>query len=153
MFVHAGHTGILRTRLNLKIRSQQLSICTGSEKRVTIKIRVRNINILPSPLAECQYCFASVIKAVAKEHMPWKWVNKCDQAFNEVKRLTAAINTYPNYLDPSLPLVLATDARPYGIGAVLSSLTSAGEIKPIHFASRTLSKAEQNYSQLDLGRT
>jgi len=43
---------------------------------------------------------------------------------------------------------LASDASPYGIGAVLSTSTPEGE-RPICFALRSLTKAEQNYSQLD----
>ena len=52
------------------------------------------------------------------------------------------------HFDPSKPLVLTTDASEYGIGAVLSHTTTDGE-HPIACFSRTLSKAESNYSQLD----
>lgn len=48
----------------------------------------------------------------------------------------------------SLPVTLACDASPTGIAAVLSHIVD-GEERPISFISRALTKAEQNYSQLD----
>ena len=51
--------------------------------------------------------------------------------------------------DDKLPLVLKCDASPYGLRAVLSHRMPDGSEKPVSFASRTLSKAEKNYSHLD----
>ncbi|KAL1446335.1 hypothetical protein WDU94_012228 [Cyamophila willieti] len=50
--------------------------------------------------------------------------------------------------DPHVPVVLATDASPYGIAAVLSHTIDNTE-HPIAYASRSLTSSEQNYSQLD----
>ena len=53
------------------------------------------------------------------------------------------------HYDPKFPLKLAYDASPVGIGAVLSHVMQDGTERPIAFASRTLTKTEQNYSQID----
>ena len=53
------------------------------------------------------------------------------------------------HYDPSLPLQLACDASPVGIGAVLSHVMTDGTKRPIAFASRTLTKTEQKYALID----
>ncbi|CAM4647097.1 unnamed protein product [Lepidochelys kempii] len=53
------------------------------------------------------------------------------------------------HFDPSLPLQLACDASPYGVGAVVSHIMPLGQERPIAFASHTLSKAETNYAQIE----
>ena len=52
------------------------------------------------------------------------------------------------HFDPALPVVLACDAGPVGVGCVLSQVTRDGE-RPIAFYSRSLSDAETRYSQTD----
>uniref|UniRef100_A0A1X7TWP3 Reverse transcriptase domain-containing protein n=1 Tax=Amphimedon queenslandica TaxID=400682 RepID=A0A1X7TWP3_AMPQE len=52
-------------------------------------------------------------------------------------------------LSPQHEIVLATDASAYGLGPVLSHVDESGNEKPVAFASKTLTPAEQNYSQLE----
>ena len=44
--------------------------------------------------------------------------------------------------------MLAADASSYGVGTVISHMLPSGEETPIAFASRTLTRSEENYAQL-----
>uniref|UniRef100_A0A3B1K3V1 Reverse transcriptase/retrotransposon-derived protein RNase H-like domain-containing protein n=1 Tax=Astyanax mexicanus TaxID=7994 RepID=A0A3B1K3V1_ASTMX len=78
----------------------------------------------------------------------WQWTSVCALAFQKAKALLVTQEVLTHY-NPELPLRLACDASPYGVGAVLSHVLPGGEEKPIAYASRTLSKAEQNYAQIE----
>lgn len=78
----------------------------------------------------------------------WDWDTACDRAFQHIKQLLSSAPILAHY-DPSLPLQLSCDASAYGVGAVLSHIFSDGQIRPIAYASRTLSRAEKGYSQLE----
>ncbi|KAL0098925.1 hypothetical protein PUN28_020833 [Cardiocondyla obscurior] len=76
------------------------------------------------------------------------WTNKQEQAFLQAKKAFLSNKILAHY-NPKLPLILATDASPYGVGAVLSQLHPDGTEKVIQYASQTLTKTQQNYSQID----
>ena len=78
----------------------------------------------------------------------WKWTRHCQKAFDSAKRLITSELVLTHY-DPSLPLRVACDASPYGIGSVLSHIMPDGEERPIAYASRSLNPAERNYAQID----
>ena len=69
-----------------------------------------------------------------------KWPKQCDKAFLKVKEMITSEQVLTHY-DPSLPLRLACDSSPVGIGPVLSHAMRDGTERPTASASRTLSKS------------
>ena len=78
----------------------------------------------------------------------WKWGKKQDEAYKESKEMLLSTKLLTHY-DPNRELILACDASPVGVGAVISHKMDDGTERPISFASRSLSAAEKNYSQID----
>ncbi|XP_056022163.1 uncharacterized protein K02A2.6-like [Ostrea edulis] len=76
------------------------------------------------------------------------WNSKREKSFQDIKELICSDKVLCHY-DPKLPLKLAADASPYGIGSVLSHVFPHGTERPIAFSSRTLNQAEKAYSQID----
>lgn len=98
---------------------------------------VKNMSTMLNPLY-------NLLKLNAK----WTWNDLCDQAFENIKKTLKSDNVLVHY-NLDLELRLTTDASSVGIGAILSHKFPTGEDKPIAFASRTLSEAEQKYSQIE----
>ena len=78
----------------------------------------------------------------------WLWTHQTQQVFQTSKQLLASAGVLVHY-DPALELIVAGDASDYGLGAVLSQKMRNGEERPVAFASRSLSAAEKNYSQVE----
>ncbi|XP_046744301.1 uncharacterized protein K02A2.6-like [Diprion similis] len=76
-----------------------------------------------------------------------KWTKDCKQAFENVKVMLC--NQVITHFDSTKPVVLACDASSYGVGAVILHIMQKGEERPIAFASKSLTKAEQNYAQIE----
>ena len=71
-----------------------------------------------------------------------------EEAFQAAKQ-ALPVNSLLVHYDSSKPLLLACDVSPKGLGAVLSHVMEVGQERPIAYASRTLTPAEQGYSQLE----
>ena len=82
---------------------------------------------------------------MTKKSASFKWTEDCQQAFDKLRHLLVSppILVFP---DSSKPFILDTDASDFGIGAVLSQVDDDGQERVVAYASRTLSKAERNYS-------
>lgn len=76
------------------------------------------------------------------------WTAAGEAAYQDIKNILISPQVLMLY-DPSLPLLLATDASQTGLGAVLSHRLSSGEERPIAYASRTMTSTEQRYLQID----
>lgn len=77
-----------------------------------------------------------------------KWNQELDETFNLIKKELMSKKVL-SYYNPELPLILTCDASNVGIGAVLAHKFPDGSEKPIEFASRTLSSAEQKYAAVE----
>ena len=83
-----------------------------------------------------------------RKQSTWTWGSEQQGAFDRVRGILTSDSVLVHY-DPSKPLLLACDASPYGVGAVLSHKLADGSERPVAYASRSLGPAEKKYSQLD----
>ena len=98
---------------------------------------IPNLSTLLQPLHE-----------LLQKGVKWEWSKECEEAFQRSKSELMAGRVLVPY-DEKRKLILACDASPYGVGAVISHVMDDGEEHPIAFASRTLTKSERNYSQIE----
>ena len=87
---------------------------------------------------------AKSLTNLLKKDVPFVWTNSQQLAFEQLKEklVTAPILIYPDF---TKPFILTCDASNYAISAILSQ-GDVGKDRPIAYASRTLNKAECNYS-------
>ena len=65
---------------------------------------------------------ATTLKALhqlLRQEIPWQWKQEQQKAFESAKELLQSADVLVHF-DPAKPLILATDASDYGVGAVLS---------------------------------
>ncbi|UYV68123.1 hypothetical protein LAZ67_5003116, partial [Cordylochernes scorpioides] len=83
-----------------------------------------------------------------KKEQKWKWETPEERAFKDIKEKLVH-STLLVHFDPRKRQILSCDASGVGIGAVLSQVQGDNDIRPVAFASRTLTPAEKKYSQLE----
>jgi len=86
--------------------------------------------------------------ALLQKDFRWEWSASCQEAFEETKKQLLSNRVLVHY-NPYLPLILACDTSPVGVGTVISHMMPDGYEKSIAFASRMIAKAENNYSHID----
>ena len=96
-----------------------------------------NLSVVLSPLYR-------LLQAKVK----WLWSREQSEAFREAKSLLQS-STLLVHFDGNKEIVVSGDASPYGLGAVLAHKMEDGSERPIAYASRILSSAEKNYSQIE----
>lgn len=83
-----------------------------------------------------------------KKETKFEWNEECDKAFQLVKDVIASDKVLTHF-NPNLPIKLTCDGSLNGIGAAYFHIMPDNSEKPIAFASKTLNKAESNYSTID----
>lgn len=88
---------------------------------------------------------AEPLNNLKKKGQYFIWSPECQHAFDQLKsHLTSSpVLGHPK---PDLPFIVYTDASETGLGAVLTQKTGGDSEQVIAYASRTLNKAEVNYS-------
>lgn len=91
---------------------------------------------------------AHPIYQLFKSDSDWNWSDDCQAACEKIKtEITSP--TFLTHFQKDLPVTLVCDASQVGVGAVLAHIMPDGAEKPLAFASRSLHKAEINYSQIE----
>ena len=82
-----------------------------------------------------------------RKDVPFHWSEECEDSFKRIEEVLTSSEVLAHF-DPKVPLGLACDASTTGIGAVLCHRYEDGTEKPIAYVPKTLTKTEQNYSQI-----
>ena len=145
------------TYLGHKISAEGLQPTDDKVKAVTSFPTPRDVAQLKAFLGKVNYyakflpnlsSILAPLYTLLQKNESWNWQEKQEAAFQEAKRMLTLGSLLTHY-DPDKELLLACDASPFGIGAVLSHKMEDGTERPVAFASRSLSKVEKNYAHLD----
>ena len=83
-----------------------------------------------------------------KNGVSFQWTKACQDAFQKFKKILSSELVLTHY-NPSLPIKVAADASNKGLGAFICHIYPDKSEKVIAHASRTLTPAEKNYSQIE----
>ncbi|OXU16546.1 hypothetical protein TSAR_007830 [Trichomalopsis sarcophagae] len=87
---------------------------------------------------------ARPLNSLLQKNKKWEWTPKVKKSFKVLKQALCEVPVLVS-VDMEKPLLLTTDASDGALGAVLSQ-GKPGENHPIAYMSRSLNKAEKNYS-------
>ena len=78
-------------------------------------------------------------------HKKFTWTREADLAFAKIKQ---KLNEAPfiSFFDPTLPIVLATDASDYALGAILMQMAGINDFRVIGCISKTFNESELKWS-------
>lgn len=88
------------------------------------------------------------LNRLRRKHVEFCWGEEEEKAFQQLKNALIDVTRLVPY-HSEFPLILATDASSYGVGAALSTRYPDGSERPIAFASKTLNDTEKRYSQIE----
>ena len=91
---------------------------------------------------------AAPLHNLLRKNTPWRWGKDQQSAFEKVKALLQSSDLLVHF-DPKKEIILAINASPFGVGAVLSHRMGDGSERPITYALHSLSVAERKYLQLN----
>lgn len=88
-----------------------------------------------------------ILRGLLKKNSSWLWGPKQEETFQKIKSMIASPQVL-SLFDPTKPTTVSADSSAYGLGAVL--LQKKGkELRPVAFASKSLTKTEKSYAQIE----
>ncbi|KAF7770963.1 hypothetical protein Agabi119p4_6937 [Agaricus bisporus var. burnettii] len=85
---------------------------------------------------------------LTRKGTPWNFSSEAWEAFETLKKAFTTAPVLTHWI-PDSQLIIETDASDYALAAILSTITSDGNIHPIAFHSRTFTAPELNYDTHD----
>ena len=73
--------------------------------------------------------------ALAKKHVKFHWLNKCEHEFNDLKHALLSAQVVLYHPDWTVPFQVHVDANKTWVGAMLT-LEKDGRLRPVRFVSR-----------------
>lgn len=143
--------------LGTEINADGFRASKDKVEAITNIARPRNKKELQSFLGMMNYHskfiknYADIVKPLyelLKKSTDFTWSKNCENAFTTAKERLKSREVLMFY-STHLPVKLTCDASPTGLGAVIAHVLPDKTEKPIAYASRILTPAEKNYSQLD----
>lgn len=83
-----------------------------------------------------------------KKDTEWCWSDDCQKSFDKFKEILQSDLLLTHY-NPELEVIVAGDASNAGVGACILHKFPDNSVKAICHAARTLTPAEENYSQIE----
>ena len=103
------------------------------------RIWIRNLATIAEPLFR-----------LLRKHIRFVWTDEQEQAMGKLKKalLEAPIMRPPEYGEEKRPLILATDASPFGSGWMLGQEDEDGNRYACRYGSKTFNDRERRYGQI-----
>ncbi|XP_003741639.1 uncharacterized protein K02A2.6-like [Galendromus occidentalis] len=145
------------TYCGFRLKHQEIFKCEDKVEAIRKAPTPTNVSEVRSFIGMIQFYAAFAPKladlahplyALLKNDVKFVWDETADRAFQQIKSELCSPNVLTPF-DPDKPLLLATDASPYGISAVLSHKFPDNSERPIAYYSRSLTPTERKYSQID----
>ena len=88
------------------------------------------------------------LRDLLKKERAWVWDTAQQEAFQQLKADMASNQVLALY-DPEKETMVSSDASSFGLGAVLMQKQPSGEMRPVAYASRSMTETERRYAQIE----